>query len=476
MPHHVLPAPQALTLTGAPSAVTAGTLETLTAALRSWAPRAAGRLERVTTDLEARGVLAPSGPDAPRLSARLDPALPAEHYALDLRPETWELTAGDEAGAFWAVQTLAQVVAGGSVPEVVCQDGPAYPVRGFMLDLARHFLAVPDVERLIDLAATYRFNRLHLHLSDDQGWRVEIDGRPRLTSHASATAVGGGDGGFLTFADYEHLQQYAYDRHLELVPEVDLPGHTHAAQVAYPGISPDGAEREPYTGIEVGFSHVHLTSPATWDFVEDVVASLAARTRGRYLHLGGDEAHTLERDEYVAFVERLGEVVDRHGKLLVMWQEAAGARLPAGTQIQYWTREVAGDHLGDVARTQGVQFVASPGHHAYLDQKYHPGYPLGLEWAAHVELRDAYDWDPADALPGVPAEAIAGVEACLWSETVRTLDDVTTLVLPRLVALAEVAWGSPRDWPRFAEAVAVHGRSWDADGLAFHRSPQIDWT
>lgn len=476
MPHPVLPEPQALTLTGARRAVTAGTLEVLAAALRPWGPRAAARLERATSDLAARGGLSPTGPDPTAVSARLDPALAAEHYTLDLRADAWELTAGDEAGAFWAVQTLAQLVDGGSVPDVACQDGPAYPVRGFMLDLARNFLAVPDVERLIDLASAYRFNRLHLHLSDDQGWRVEVDGRPRLTSHASGTAVDGGGGGFLTFADYEHLQQYAHDRHLELVPEVDLPGHTHAAQVAYPEISPDGAERAPYTGIEVGFSHVNLTSPATWSFVEEVVASLAARTKGRYLHLGGDEAHTLERDEYVAFVERLGEVVHRHGKLLVMWQEAAGARLPAGTQIQYWTREVAGDHLGDVARTQDVQFVASPGHHAYLDQKYHPGYPLGLEWAAHVELRDAYDWDPADVLPGVPPEAIAGVEACLWSETVRTLDDATTLVLPRLVALAEVAWGSPRDWARFAEAVALHGRRWAADGLAFYRSPQVAWT
>ena len=478
----LLPAPRRLTVTtedGPPPA--RASVEALVCELAPWAPRAS----RLAARLHPALAPAPSAPSpaaagatqgsGARVTATLDPALGPESFELDVSPAAWELRAGDEAGAYRAAQALVQALRDGAVPTFACSDSPRYAVRGVMLDVARHFFPVVAVERVIDLAAAYRFNELHLHLSDDQGWRLEIEGRPLLTERASANDVDGGAGGFFTREDYRHLQAYALERHVVVVPEIDLPGHTHAAQVAYPKVSPDGLPREPYAGIEVGFSSVHLTSPESWALIEDVVASLARDTVGEHLHLGGDETLTLQRAEYLTFMERLGAVVARHGKKLALWQEAAGATLPPGTRLQYWTWEIETAHLAEAARTQDVVFVASPANHAYLDQKYTEDFPLGLTWAGTVSIRDAYAWDPVEELPGVPAGSVVGVEACLWTETLRTLDDLTTMILPRLPALAEVAWGSPADYDRLVASIARHGRWWEADGLVFHRDPAVDW-
>lgn len=469
----LIPAPQSLAPRSGPGEqLTASHVDALATALDPWAPRAAAAARRTLS-----GFASSTSPETEiSVSASLDASLAAEGCTLDLAPGRWTLTAADEAGAFWAVQSLAQIVRDGVVPDLGLSDAPVYPVRGMMLDIARYYFGPEDIRRVIDLAASYRLNQLHLHLSDDQGWRLEIPSRPLLTKMSAAQDVAGGQGGYLTLEDYDDLQRYALDRHVVVVPEVDLPGHTHAAQVAYPEISPDGAEREPYIGTEVGFSSLHLTSDEAWGFVDDVVATLAEHTLGEYVHLGGDESLTLTREQYVTYMERLGAVAEKHGTKAVLWQEAAGASLPAGTRLQYWTSQIETDHIAQVARDHDVTFIASPASRAYLDQKYTADFPLGLSWAALVDVRDAYDWDPVSELPGVPAESVVGVEACLWTETPRSFDDLTTLVLPRLPAVASVAWGSPKDFAGFAAALAQHGRWWDAEGLTFYRSEQVDWT
>ncbi|MBI9113793.1 family 20 glycosylhydrolase [Sanguibacter suaedae] len=475
----LVPAPQHVTVDeDAPRApLRAEHVDGLVRALAPWAPRAA----RLATGLHAAvarttpGESAGAGPAGFGVRADLDASLPAEGYTLLLSADRWELRAADEAGAFWAVRTVEQAVRDGSVPTMEVTDSPTYAVRGVMLDVARHFLDVVAVKRVVDLASAYRLNQLHLHLTDDQGWRIEIEGRPLLTERGAANDVDGGTGGFFSLDDYAHLQKYAAERHVVVVPEVDLPGHTHAAQVAYPEVSPDGVEREPYAGIEVGFSTVAVDADATWALVEDVVASLARHTVGDTIHLGGDEALVLERDDYVRFVERLGRVAASHGKRLTLWQEATGADLPDGTLLQYWTWQIDTDHLARAAREDGALFVASPANHAYLDQKYDEDFPLGLTWAGTVSLEDAYAWDPVAELPGVPAASVVGVEACLWTETIRTLDDVTTMLLPRLPAVAEVAWGSPQDFDRFRATLPAHGAWWDDAGLAFHRVDGVEW-
>ena len=488
MPVPVLPAPQHATSSDGPgSRLQRADVDALVESLTSWAPRAgtlAARLAAHVPDPE-------NVPDAAHVPARAhgstqaaaraqittapDPTLPAEGYTLSLTCEAWTLRAGDEAGAFWAVQSLTQLVRDGQVPVVEIADHPAYPVRAVMLDLSRFFLGPDSIKKVIDLAAAYKLNTLHLHLTDDQGWRLEIENRPLLTELAAGTDVGGGPGGFLSLAEYEEIQDYAAARHLTVVPEIDLPGHSHAAQTAYPEISPDGQHRAPYQGVEVGFSSLHLTSDAAWSFVDDVVASVARHTRGDYLHLGGDESLTLTDEEYRVYMERLALVGAKHGKKLTFWQEASVARLPAGTRLQFWDRRLTSDHLAAAVRDQDVAIVASPATRAYLDQQYTADFALGQSWAGPITVEDAYSWDPVTELPGIPAGAIVGVEACLWTETVRSFADATTLLLPRLPAVASVAWGSPKDFPAFAAALAAHGPWWAGDGLAFHRAEGISW-
>ncbi|SDB87822.1 hexosaminidase [Sanguibacter gelidistatuariae] len=471
MPVPVLPAPQNVTISEGPgSPLRTEDRDALVASLSTWAPRAADLAARISV---AAAETAPATPV--EVATASDKTLPSEGYTLTLSPERWTLRARDEAGAFWAVQTLTQLVREGQVPVVEITDHPAYPVRGVMLDISRFFFGPRDIKAVIDLASAYKMNILHLHLTDDQGWRLEIETRPLLTELASGTDVGGGTGGFLTLAEYEDLQDYADARHVTIVPEIDLPGHTHAAQIAYPEISPDGEPREPYLGTKVGFSALHLTSDAAWSFVEDVVASVSKHTRGEYIHLGGDESLTLSDEDYRVYMQRLAEVGAKYGKKLTFWQEASVAELPAQTRLQFWNPQIETGHLAAVALAQDVTFIASPATRAYLDQKYTADFELGLDWARLTDIEDAYDWDPVAELPGIPAESIIGVEACLWAETLRSFDDITMLVLPRLPALASVAWGSPKDFPAFATALAQHGTWWAGEGLAFYRSEAISW-
>ena len=474
MPIQVLPAPLHASSTEGPGSRLQGTdIEGLVASLAPWAPRAADLASRLAAHVTAEAADQPSAPV--QITTATDETLPAEGYTLSLTPGQWTLRAADDAGAFWAVQSLTQLVRDGQVPVVEITDHPAYAMRSVMLDISRFFLGPDSIKKVIDLASAYKLNSLHLHLTDDQGWRLEIENRPLLTELASGTDVGGGSGGFLTLAEYEDLQDYAEARHVTIIPEIDLPGHSHAAQIAYPEISPDGKAREPYTGVEVGFSALHLTSEEAWGFVEDVVASVSKHTRGEFIHLGGDESLTLSDDEYRVYMERLAQIGVKYGKKLTFWQEASIAQLPAKTRLQFWDRRITKEHMAATARDQDVVFIASPATRAYLDQKYTAESALGQDWAALVDVEDAYDWDPVAELPSVPAESIVGVEACLWTETVRSFDDATTLILPRLPAVASVAWGSPKDFPAFAAALAQHGTWWASEGLAFHRSDAISW-
>ncbi|GAB3943101.1 hypothetical protein GCM10027614_31250 [Micromonospora vulcania] len=172
--------------------------------------------------------------------------------------------------------TARWVLPGGSIV-----DQPRFPYRGAMLDVARHFFAVEDVLRVVDHLARYKLNHLHLHLTDDQGWRIAIDSWPRLATVGGATEVGGGPGGHYTKADYRRIVSYAAARHVTVVPEIDLPGHTNTALVAYPELAPDKIAPPPYTGTEVGFSYVDPADERTYDFIADVLGELADLTPGR---------------------------------------------------------------------------------------------------------------------------------------------------------------------------------------------------
>jgi hexosaminidase len=401
-----------------------------------------------------------------------------EGYRLELRGGEPRIEADGDAGRFYAEQTLRALSAGGPPADASIADRPRFAWRGFMLDVARHFFGVADVRRLIDHMAAYKLNVLHLHLSDDQGWRLAVDALPRLAEHGGGSAVGGAAGGFYSHDDLRAIVRYAGERFITVVPEIDTPGHVQAALASYPELGVPGSSRELYTGTEVGFSSLDVHSALTYRFLDDVFGELAALTPGPFLHIGGDEAHSTSEADYLAFMERVQPVVAAHGKRLVGWEEIASAPLGEGAVVQYWnTAGQRGPELARAAVAQGAQLVMSPADRVYLDMKYDPGTSLGQSWAGHVELRDSYEWDPATLVEGVGEEAILGVEAPLWTETMTTVGELETMILPRLCAVAEVAWSpaSGRDWDDFRARVAAEGARWDAAGVAYHRSPQVDW-
>jgi hexosaminidase len=333
-----------------------------------------------------------------------------------------------------------------------------------MLDVARHFFGVDDVKRFVDLIAEHGFNRLHLHLTDDQGWRIEIRSWPRLSRIGGATQVGGGPGGWYTQEQYAGLVEHAAERGVVVVPEVDLPGHVNAAVVAYPELSLPGLSTDVYTGTDVGFSCLDVTSPRVLEFVDDVMRELAELTPGPYVHMGGDEVFEIAHEDYVRFVERVCALVRAHGKRPVGWEEIARSSLEAGTVVQHWKKP----ELAAAARAQGAEVIMSPGSRTYLDHKYDETTELGTKWAGYVSVRDTYDWDPGDVL---------GVEAAIWTETLATMSDVEYMAFPRLLALAEVASRpqAERDWEDFRARLGARGPELAARGVGFFRAPGIDW-
>ncbi len=300
-------------------------------------------------------------------------------------------------------------------------DEPRFAWRGAMLDVARHFFSVDEVKRFIDLAALYKINVLHLHLTDDQGWRIAIDSWPDLTAVGAGTEVGSGRGGFYTRADYAEIVDYAGARFMTVVPEIDVPGHTNAALASYAELNCDGRASVPFTGTEVGFSALCLDKPVTYEFLEDVFGELAAMTPGPYLHIGGDEAQTVADEEYASFTERVQKIVATTGKQSVGWQELATGALETGTVVQYWNTG-EGPARAVEAVEKGARIVLSPADRVYLDMKYDADTALGYDWAGYVEVEDAYDWDPATLIAGVSEADVLGVEAPLWTETLTDIE------------------------------------------------------
>jgi hexosaminidase len=433
------------------------------------------------------------GPGGPAIFLGLDRSqrLGSEGYRLRVSRHAVRLSARTAEGLFRATQTLRQLLPAKvesasaqpgpwRVPGMRVVDRPRFRLRGAHLDVSRHFFSVDEVKGYIDLIAQYKVNVLHLHLSDDQGWRIFIDSWPRLATHGGSTEVGGGPGGYYTRQDYREIVRYAADRYMTLVPEIDTPGHTNAALASYAELNCDGQAPPLYTGTEVGFSSLCIDKEITYEFLDDVVRELARLTPGRYLHMGGDEAQATEEEDYVRFVERLQQIVKRHGKLLMGWEEIAQAQLLPGTLAQHWSTATGSEPGTELARravAQGLKLVMSPANHAYLDMKYDPSTPLGLSWAGFVEVRDAYEWDPAELVDGVDEDDVAGVESALWSETLEDIDDVEFMAVPRLPGIAEIGW-SPRegrDWSEYRRRLAAQGPRWEAQGVNFYRSPQVPW-
>lgn len=411
-----------------------------------------------------------------------DSTLGKEGYELSVTDSVLTIKSPTAAGIFYGLQTIRQLLPATETKEqqtvlanCTIRDYPRFAIRGSMLDVARHFFSVADVKRYIDLLAYYKLNTLHLHLSDDQGWRIEIKKWPRLTEYAGSSQVGGGAGGFYTQEQFKELVQYAAERYISIIPEIDMPGHTHAAVAAYPELNcnPKDTIKGLYTGTEVGFSTLCTTNEKVYEFVNDVVGEIAAISPSPYFHMGGDESLVTPHDEYISFVNRVQKIVQAHGKQAIGWDEIAHATLLPGTIAQHWS-----DTANPVkAVAQGADVIMSPAKRVYMDMQYDSTTRLGLNWAAYIEVDQAYNWDPAQIVNGIPAQKILGVVAPLWTETIVTMKDIEYMVFPRLTGYAEIAWSKQesRNWDEYKNRLAQHAAFYKAWGVQYYASSKVPW-
>jgi hexosaminidase len=413
-----------------------------------------------------------------------DPKPGDEGYELSITKRMVTLSANSPAGLFRGVQTIRQLFPANieltsrqetqwKIATGTINDYPDYSYRGAMLDVARHFFSVDDVKRYIDLIAFYKMNALHLHLSDDQGWRIEIKSWPNLAIHGGSSEVGGGAGGYYTQEQYTEIVKYANDQYIIIVPEIDMPGHTNAALSSYAELNCNGKATEIYTGTEVGFSTLCTRKEITYKFVDDVVRELAALTPGPYFHIGGDESHVTKKEDYIPFVKKVQDIVLAHGKQVMGWDEISLSELNPKSIAHYW----ANAENATRAVSQGAKILMSPATRTYIDMKYDSTTVLGQHWAGYVEVDSSYIWEPSTLVPGIGKDQILGVEAPLWTETITNMKELEFMVFPRLPGIAEIGWSpaSVRNWDDYRIRLGKHGERLKAMGISFFHSRLVPW-
>ncbi|NND16160.1 MAG: family 20 glycosylhydrolase [Eudoraea sp.] len=418
------------------------------------------------------------------LSVNEDPEVNKEAYQLVLNRDSIILSASDPEGIFRGVQSLRQLIPEEAndtltdrsiwpIPTGTITDKPNFAFRGSMLDVARHFFSVEDVKKYIDLLAYYKINVLHLHLTDDQGWRIEIKSWPKLTEIGGSTEVGGEAGGFFTQDDYKEIVEYAAGHYMTVIPEIDMPGHTNAASVSYPFLDGTGNPLELYEGTRVGFSSFDTRKDTVYAFIDDVVREISAITPGPYFHIGGDESHSTRKNDYIYFVSRVEKIVQKYGKLMIGWDEIAQADLDSTSIAQFW----ASEDYAKMAIKKGMKVILSPAKKTYLDMEYDTLSKYGLHWAAYIPVDTAYVWTPETYADGVPLENILGVEAPLWSETISEIGELEYLAFPRVIGHSELSWSTEenRDWEDYKVRLGNQAPYLDRMNVQFYRSDRVDW-
>jgi hexosaminidase len=244
----------------------------------------------------------------------------------------------------------------------------------------------------------------------------------------------------------------------------------------YSQLACDGHTHKPVTSVSPAFDSLCTSKTSTYTFVDAAVATIAAATPGPYLHVGGDEASALSQQQYNGFVAKAQKSVAAQHKTPIAWAEMASGPIAPGTVAEFWNTGGKEPYIA-AAASHGTKFILAPGTHAYLDQQPVPTFPLGLHWAGYTPVSKAYDWDPATLLHGVSESSVLGVEATLFTETVRSLDDAETLAFPRLPAIAEIGWSPERThaWDGFSARLAKQGPLWDKLGITYYKSPEVTW-
>lgn len=429
-------------------------------------------------------------------------------------PEAYELSVTDAgvllravsaAGLARGVQTLRQLLPltpPWTVPCVRISDAPAFRWRGLHLDVVRHFFSVDDVCRLIDQMALHRFSTFHWHLTDDQGWRIAIAARPRLTAigaQRGESLIGDENarprrydgiphGGFYTPADIRRVLAHAAARHIAVIPEIDLPGHMQAAVAAYPELGyATGVAVRTHWGIS---QHVLRATPATLDFLREVLGEVMDLFPGRFIHLGGDEVPTVawsesaeaqrhlaaiggsrDSDLHAWFMREAAAIVTARGRRVIGWDEIVEVGLPPDATVMSWRGEQGGIH----AARAGHDVVMAPGSHTYFDHyqsEQTAAEPLAIGGFTSCEKVYAYEPVPRELEPAHRAHVL-GAQGQLWSEYIPDRAQLDRMAWPRAAALAEVLWtpAGRRGWPGFQARLSAHRARFAALGILAHPRP-----
>jgi hexosaminidase len=424
----------------------------------------------------------------------------AEGYRLEVSPKNVKITANEANGIFYGIQTLLQMLppqikssalqanVEWHIPCAEIEDQPRFPWRGLMLDVSRHFFTKEEVKAYIDQLAEYKMNIFHWHLTDDQGWRIEIKSLPKLTEKGAWRAERVGDwwqrepqqegeatsyGGFYTQEDIREVVQYAKERFVEIVPEIDVPGHSLAALVAYPEISCTNTVTAVNVGnkfYKVDENSLCVGNEQTFEILDKIFTEVAELFPSDYIHVGGDECYkgfwercpkcqkriqnedlkdTDELQSY--FIKRMEKMLQTKNKKLIGWDEILEGGLAPNATVMSWR----GMQNGIKAAKEGHQVIMTPTEHCYLDL--YQGEP-SVEPATYsmCRLKDSYGFEPVP--DGVDPNLILGGQGNLWSEAVPNFWHAQYMTWPRGWALAEVLWSSKenRNWPNFVTRVEKH--------------------
>jgi hexosaminidase len=407
-----------------------------------------------------------------------------EGYRIEVSPQEIIVAAGTAVGLFYGAVTLWQLlppgIPGGAIAAQTIVDSPRYAWRGLMLDSARHFQSTAFIRSMIDWMAWHKLNVLHWHLTDDQGWRLQIRRYPKLTSVGAWRGSGGNRyGGYYTQAEVAGIVRFAAQRHVQIIPEIDMPGHATAAIAAYPWL---GSSGEPLKVSEKWGVHQHLFNlePRTFEFLDAVLDEVMQLFPSRYVHVGGDEA---VKDEWNAskeiqararelgipdsaalqayFTRRMARYLEAHGRRLVGWDEILTPGMPNSAVVMSW-HGISGAHDAALA---GNDAVLTPQPTLYFDRRQSalPNEPPGRLEISSLEA--VYNFDPAvPGLSGPQQQHVLGMQANIWTEHIQNEQRVEWMTLPRAAALAEVAWSPPlsqsaRNWSNFLRRlVPMFGR------------------
>ena len=433
---------------------------------------------------------------------RRDPAaeIPAEGYRIDISARRAQLTAGDEAGFFYGLQTLFQMAdQRGNLPCASIEDYPRYRYRGLHLDVCRHFFPVKFIKHYLDWMASCKLNTFHWHLTDDQGWRIEIRRYPRLTQiggYRAQTQIGGFHedpityeqgryGGYYTQDEIREVVAYAAERHITVIPEVEMPGHAMAALAAYPelacGHGPKHFETSGRWGV---LDDVFCPGKEqTFDFLEGVLDEVLELFPSKFIHIGGDECPRVRwkecpdcqarltaeglKDEsglQAYLTHRIGRYLEAKGRRLIGWDEILEGGPAPDAVVMSWR----GTKGGIAAARQQHEVIMTPSTYLYFDKKATDSYdePVSLS-SSLLPLEKVYGYDPSEGIAPEDQRYLLGVQANLWTEFIWTEGRVSFQLLPRIYALAEIAW-SPverKSWEEFSEVrLPAHLARIDATG------------